>query len=664
MSFWNRATGGNSHQIPVIGDYADYESASISSDDNYFAAEDDYYEDDKYYPEYNNEEVPLPEGPPPTENVFKNVASPMPQRKTLPASLHQFETSPLLQMARKRPVDPVLAQNAPSSLPPSAPGGYPAYFHTPLQSPVLRKISLDPILQQKLASMQAPLDGVEQTPFRTPLQSPSLGGGRKRAVRLSKPGTPLVSPRLGTTRKALVSPGLRQPAVAVAPSLSSLVTPGGTVKPFDPSASSRSSKIDQDEVSEEDAAAANAAVLEKLVIKPLDESSDDSDGDWADQESLPPQTQENELENDWPSDADSGEDSNDVAETETDTEDSSSEHDGNYNDMVVDDGSEEEGKEEDNEIDYVDDYTGEEKDDDDQYSQEEEKEEDENGEHTDIGIEDDDVAEIQHVENEVVEYDELLETPTREQKLSHFVFLSDQKNVPSELKRLQEKTSRRRRELRNQFHDLECQVGLAASKFAEEKMDLGLAIRDTFDRTCCRPLEAAVERIVMERETTMDRRPAVAALETHLSQLDNQMMRHVHVTLSDAKREELDSLRQDLVQEVIPSMRVEKSKADKIEGGVVRRYELNAGNVAKRFHQESAARRAALDMLNRKLQKMSKQEEQRSDDVLGVISNLREQIKREREERIAADKQIMDDITKTAVAMRRAFLAAFDDSTN
>jgi hypothetical protein len=111
-------------------------------------------------------------------------------------------------------------------------------------------------------------------------------------------------------------------------------------------------------------------------------------------------------------------------------------------------------------------------------------------------------------------------------------------------------------------------------------------------------------------------------------------------------------------------MRVEQSKADKIEGGVVRRYELNAGNVAKRFHQESAARRAALDMLNRKLQKVSEQEIQRSDDILGVISNLREQIHREREERIAADKQIVDDITRTAVAMRRAFLAAFDDSTN
>lgn len=701
MSFWNRATGGAAHQVPVLGDYADYDSASISSDGRF--SDGEYYEDEECYEEkYDNGEIPLPEGPPPTENVFQNVASPpLQQRKMLPASLHQYENSPVLQIARKRPVDPVLAQNPSTSMPPSGPGNS-APFYTPLQSPVLemsRKRLVDPILQQKLASMQAPFAGGEQTPFRTPLQSPGLGGGRKRPVRLSNPGTPLVSPRQVESRNKLVSPLLRPP----------IVSPGGTIKMFYPSTSTQNTQTVQGEESEEPA----VAPLGALSIKPLDESSDDSElefdekgepqtavnatsagpaGDTPDpdsatkdlddsclrnEQSFALHTEVSELGEDLPSDSDSGRDENIVEETifandfrsESSTnpaehdEDSTeilSDVDDNGKDLCADDESEKSY----NELDEVDDCIEDEADHGDPLRHDEEPGSHYYGQQTDFDIRSTTATKNGQVQNEIVEYDELLAaTPTREQRSPHFVFLSDQKNVPSELKRLQEKTRRRRRDLRNQFHDLECQLGLAASKFAEEKMDLGLAIRDTFDRTCCRPLEVAVERVAMERETT-DRRHDVAELDKQVSRLSSQMMRHVHVTLSDAKREQLDCLRQDLLQEVVPSMRIEKSKADKIEGGVVRRYELNAGNVAKRLHQESASRRAALDAFNRKVRKMFEQEEQRSNDVLDVIGNLREQIRMEREERIAADKQIMDDITRTAVAMRRAFLAAFDDSTN
>ena len=151
-------------------------------------------------------------------------------------------------------------------------------------------------------------------------------------------------------------------------------------------------------------------------------------------------------------------------------------------------------------------------------------------------------------------------SPAREGNNANFVFLSDQKAVPSELKRLQEKTRRRRREMKNQFHNLECQVALAASSLAEEKMDLGLAISDTFERSCCQPLEEAAERVVIERETVMDQRPAVSSIEKRISKLSVDMMHHVHIEMNDAKKNEIDNLRRDLLQEVIPSIRIEKSK--------------------------------------------------------------------------------------------------------
>ncbi|KAL3931714.1 MAG: hypothetical protein SGBAC_011184 [Bacillariaceae sp.] len=248
-----------------------------------------------------------------------------------------------------------------------------------------------------------------------------------------------------------------------------------------------------------------------------------------------------------------------------------------------------------------------------------------------------------------------------ENKYSDFLFFSDQKAVPSELKRLQETTRRRRRNLRNQHFHVELKIAKAASSFAEEKMDLGLAIQDTFERSCCKPLDEAMERIVMEKETVLDRRPAVLSLEQRLSTIEQQTTHHVHVEMSDAKKHELDTFNRDLQQEVIPSMRIEKNMADKIEGGVVRRYEHHAGLASKRFHSECARRKADLELYSRKMNKALQTQEQHSENILDTIRLLRRELKMEREERKAADQKLMMDVQKTSVAMRRAFLAAFDD---
>ena len=71
-----------------------------------------------------------------------------------------------------------------------------------------------------------------------------------------------------------------------------------------------------------------------------------------------------------------------------------------------------------------------------------------------------------------------------------------------------------------------------------------------------------------------------------------------------------------------------------------------------------------IDIVQEKIQNKIDNEERRSYNVLEVIADLRQQIQREREERRAADKKIMEEIVKTSVTMQRAFLAAFDDSSS
>lgn len=253
----------------------------------------------------------------------------------------------------------------------------------------------------------------------------------------------------------------------------------------------------------------------------------------------------------------------------------------------------------------------------------------------------------------------LFETPNRLIRPSpKFVFFSDQKMVPDNIKRLEEATMKRRREMLARMKELDCRIARLVSTFAQEKMDLDLAIRDTLDRSVCHPLEVSVERLTMERESSAERGPALLDIEKRLSALDHDITKHIYMTMSDAKREELDGLQNDLFQEIIPSMRLEDSKSDKIEGGVVRRFENVAGIAARQFHQEAAARRASVEFVKKQLQTAQEQEHRRGDDVLEIIKELRAQVQRERLQRQAEDKSILDEIIRATVAMKRAMLSA------
>ena len=244
------------------------------------------------------------------------------------------------------------------------------------------------------------------------------------------------------------------------------------------------------------------------------------------------------------------------------------------------------------------------------------------------------------------------ETPRK----SHFQFLSDQESMQAELQRAQEMTLRRRRQFLERMETIELDLCKISAQYGEEAMNFNLAIRDTIDRVVTRPLEAATERFVMERDGSDVRRTSIRNLERRLDNLDSRMTRHIHVTLGDAKQDELDTLQDQISQDLKPSMQIISSKSNKIEGGIVRRYEEVAGTVAYRYSQESAARHASLSLLSDKVQEFAAQEENKLDDFLDTIRSIRMQLKEEREARKAADQKILNDVVKTTAAIKRALL--------
>jgi hypothetical protein len=199
------------------------------------------------------------------------------------------------------------------------------------------------------------------------------------------------------------------------------------------------------------------------------------------------------------------------------------------------------------------------------------------------------------------------------------------------------------------------------SKYAEERMDLDLATCDTFERCCIHPLETSVERLAIAREASTSRSIGISTIERRVGRLDAQMTHHIHVTMSDEKLDKLDSIHDDLRQNVASEIRIENSKYNKIEGGIVQRFQLSTGNIMRNFHSEGATRRSAIELLRRKIDNAIPERVERAEITLSNIATLRAQLNEERAIRQASDKAILDDIMNKTAILKRAMIAMVSD---
>mmetsp|Transcript_4489 Transcript_4489/g.9747 ORF Transcript_4489/g.9747 Transcript_4489/m.9747 type:complete len:321 (-) Transcript_4489:1568-2530(-) len=249
----------------------------------------------------------------------------------------------------------------------------------------------------------------------------------------------------------------------------------------------------------------------------------------------------------------------------------------------------------------------------------------------------------------------------RQRTPSAFVFLSDRKSVPTELKNLQERTIKRRRDFVARMHEMDCHTAKLMSKYAEERMDLDLATCDTFERTVVHPLLSSVERLSLDREASMNRSLGIPTLERRVGALDAQMTHHINVTMSDAKMDKLDSIHDNLQRNIQPEIRIENNKSNKIEGGIVQRFESVVGTINRNFLSEGASRRAEIEFLQTKTETGIPNRTERAEVTLSKIAQLRAQVSEERAKRIAADKAIYEDIVRRTAAMKRAMIAMASD---
>jgi RNAse (barnase) inhibitor barstar len=215
---------------------------------------------------------------------------------------------------------------------------------------------------------------------------------------------------------------------------------------------------------------------------------------------------------------------------------------------------------------------------------------------------------------------------------------------------------------------------------AEESMDRERSLEHVQDTCMDGPTEEMVERIALQQDayqsqdfskqsdalngssstcTTNSR-----VLEKRLSVLDSQMTHSVHVKIQDAKRQHLGSLSEVLENEIAKDLKVDAAKADKREGGLVRRFESLVGTMVRQYQEERATRFAALQVAADNVRDEMMDpflDPSRADAAVVLLRDLRMQLEHVRAERQEQDQRVMELIVQRTANMKRALLAASDD---
>lgn len=126
--------------------------------------------------------------------------------------------------------------------------------------------------------------------------------------------------------------------------------------------------------------------------------------------------------------------------------------------------------------------------------------------------------------------------------------------------------------------------------YAEENMDLHLATSDTFERTIVQPMINSMDRLSLEREASKIRTIGTRPLEHRINTMEAEMTKHIHVTMGDARIEKMDRLYDEIQTDVLPEIHIEINKSNKIEAGILQRFEEVVKTIYKSYHSEAATR--------------------------------------------------------------------------
>ena len=251
-----------------------------------------------------------------------------------------------------------------------------------------------------------------------------------------------------------------------------------------------------------------------------------------------------------------------------------------------------------------------------------------------------------------------------------FHFLSPKSNI----RKFESEVLKRQAEYSSRISDLEGRLALFHARLAIESAERGREHASTMEDFVNVPLEEAMIRSLQKIETDfvrpiMDHKraddlqrqqqqqqqesevtdnslPNIVSIERRANLLEAQMNHHNHVTLFQSRRKNFDTIDEIGRQKLQPSLALEMTKADKREGGLIRRFEAAAGEYTRRLAELQAARVAALGYIQKEITALDLRDATRIESHLAEIKKLKDIVLEEREIRLKHDELVVDTIIK------------------
>jgi len=253
-----------------------------------------------------------------------------------------------------------------------------------------------------------------------------------------------------------------------------------------------------------------------------------------------------------------------------------------------------------------------------------------------------------------------------------FHFLSPKSNI----RQFESEVLKRQAEYSSRISDLEGRLALFHARLAIESAERGREHASTMEDFVNVPLEEAMIRSLQKIETDfvrpiMDHKraddlqqqqqqqqqqqesevtdnslPNIVSIERRANLLEAQMNHHNHVTLFQSRRKNFDTIDEVGRQKLQPSLALEMTKADKREGGLIRRFEAAAGEYTRRLAELQAARVAALGYIQKEITALDLRDATRIESHLAEIKKLKDMVLEEREIRLKHDELVVDTIIK------------------
>jgi len=189
-------------------------------------------------------------------------------------------------------------------------------------------------------------------------------------------------------------------------------------------------------------------------------------------------------------------------------------------------------------------------------------------------------------------------------------------------------------------------TALLAGGCATEKGDSGEKQSSSGDKDGTTDYEKVQEEEPKNKNNNKHSLSNLVAIERRTNLLEAQLNHHKHVTLFHSRRRNFDDIDKTCRKTLQPALALEMTKADKREGGMVRRFESSSGEYTRLASEMTSTRVSALGYIEKEINDWDSSDLTRAEHYLEEIERLKEMVRVEREERVRRDKEVVATIVR------------------